>query len=132
MTFHPAEEATIRAFVASSKREWFLGQLSRPDRRAQALNSLNHFYLWDERYVQPLHSSTDVFAALKRAGAPDMCHIISGEPELDGQELGLAEAVVAAEMFSFASLLCCVPGQIACYFDEVAPPRRRLLLVRRK
>ena len=36
----------------------------------------------------------------------------------------------ANQAHSFASVLCCVPGTLAFFFDEVAAPRNRMLLRR--
>jgi hypothetical protein len=90
MELHLYEEATIRAFVAPVKRARFLQLLANPERRPKVLNELNHFTDWDERYVQSLPSSTDVEAVLRAAGAPEVCHVISDDPRLDGQDLPYA------------------------------------------
>lgn len=129
MAIHPAAEATIRAFVVSDRRDR-LSLLASRERRRSALNLLNHFPHWDRRWVSPFTSLDDVVAAMRRAGAPDRCHIISDDPSLDGQEFELAHAVTSAEAASFASLICCDLGKVALFFDEIAAPRRRLLLKR--
>ncbi|MFI5378259.1 MAG: hypothetical protein ACHRHE_03040 [Tepidisphaerales bacterium] len=130
MALHPAEEATILAFVVPAKRERLLGLLGSRKRRKQALDSLNHFTGWDPRYMQSLPSSSDMVRALRQAGAPDACHVISDARELDGRDLPLADAVAAAETHDFATVLCCLPGKVACFFDEVYAPRNRVLLRR--
>ena len=50
--------------------------------------------------------------------------------ELDGRDMPLEEAGSACESFSFASVLCCVPSELAFFFGDVAAPRNRLLLRR--
>lgn len=130
MALHPAEEATLRTFVVPAKRERLLGLLGSRKRRKQALDSLNHFAGWEPRCIQSLSSSADMVRVLRQAGSPDECHLISDDPELDGRDLPLADAVAAAETCDFATVLCCLPGEIACFFDEVAAPRIRLLLRR--
>lgn len=127
---HPAEEATIRAFVVAAKRERLLALLANTKRRAEACETLNHFADWDARYTVPVDASADVLALLRKFGAPPVCHVVSDSPELDGRDMPLSEAVRACEDWSFASVLCCVPGGLAFYFDEVAAPRERLLLRR--
>ncbi|HSS49759.1 MAG TPA: hypothetical protein VLX28_12520 [Thermoanaerobaculia bacterium] len=131
MPLHPAEEATIRAFVAPAKRDRLLALFGSSKRRKQACSTLNHFKDWDPRWVQALGSSDSVLAALREAGAPAECRVISDDPDLDGRDLPLTEAVEAAESYSFASVLCCLPGELGCFFDEIAAPRRRILLRRR-
>lgn len=130
MGLHPTEEATIRAFVIPEKRDRLIMLFGSAKRRKQARAALNHFVGWDARYVQPISSSSNVLTALLEAGAPAECHIISDDPVLDGRALPLADAVAAAEDYPFASILCCLPGQLACFFDEMDAPRTRILLRR--
>lgn len=130
MAHHPAEEATLRAFAVSSKRDRLLTLFGSSKRRKQGRDALNHFADWDARFAQPVDSSTDVLALLRKAGAPSECHVMSDSPELDGRDMPLAEAVRACEGYSFASVLCCVPNELAFFFDEVAAPRSRMVLRR--
>ena len=127
---HLIEESTIRAFVVAGQRERLLTLLASTRRRREATNLLNHFRGWDSRYAQMIATSADVAALLVAAGAEKECRLVSDDPKLDGQSLPVVEAVEAAEMNSFASVLCCVPGKLAFFFDEVAAPRNRLLLKR--
>ena len=131
MALHPAEEATLRTFVVAAKRDRLLTLFGSPKRRKRACDVLNHFDGWDERFAQPVESSADVLALLRKAGAPSECHVISDSAELDGRDLPLDEAISACEGCSFASVLCCVPGEVAFFFDEVYAPRNRVLLRRR-
>lgn len=130
MALHPSEESTLRAFVVAARRERLIALLGNSKRRKEALDKLNHFGDWDVRFVQPVESSADVFEVLRKAGAPPQCHVISDSPDLDGRDMPLEEAVSLCEAFSFASVVCCVPGELAFYFDEVMGPRNRLLLRR--
>jgi hypothetical protein len=131
MTLHPTEEATLRTFVVVAKRERLLTLFGSSKRRKQARDALNHFAAWDERYAESVESSADVLAVLLNAGAPSECHVMSDSSELDGRDMPLDEAVSACEAYSFASVLCCVPGKLAFFFDEVAASRNRVLLRRR-
>ena len=103
MALHPAEEATLRAFVAAAKRERLLAMFGSAKRREEACDALNHFAGWDGRFAQHVKPSTDVLALLRNAGAPAECHVISDSPELDGRDMPLEEAVAACEAFPFAS-----------------------------
>ena len=130
MALHPHEDATIRAFVAPHRKDRLLQQLGSPTGRKGALNKLNHFAGWDIRYARSIPSSTNILPLLKAAGAPAACHLISDDPELDGRDLPLADAIARAEDFDFASILCCDPGRLAFFFDEARVDRLRLLLSR--
>jgi hypothetical protein len=130
VSLHPAEEATIRAFVVPAKRDRWLSLLASKTRRAKALDLLNHFRDWDPRFVHSFDNQSKLLRALLAAGAPADCHVISNDHSLDGRQMPLTDAIEAAENYSFASVLCCVPGELACFFDEIAAPRRRLILRR--
>jgi hypothetical protein len=130
MALHPIEEATLRAFVLRPARERLLVLFRIRKRRTQALDALNHFSQWDSRYAEAFASVSDLESLLQRAGPMDSCHVMSGNDELDGRKMPLADAIDACESHSFASLICCIPGELAIFFDEVAVPRRRLLLRR--
>src|SRR5437762_3480388 len=67
MYFHPAEDATIRAFVRSARRERLVGLLANPKRRRKAVDALNHFHDWDPRWEHPVASTTDVVRLLRDA-----------------------------------------------------------------
>ena len=131
MALHSAEEATLRTFVVAAKRHRLLTLFGSPKRRKEARDALNHFGDWDARFAQVVDSSTDVLALLRQVGAPPECHVISDSPDLDGRDMPLGEAVSACEAHSFASVLCCVPGELGFFFDEVYTPRNRVLLLRR-
>jgi hypothetical protein len=53
---HPAEEAMLRAFVASSQRDRLLALFRSPGRRKEALDALNHVVDWDARFARPVDS----------------------------------------------------------------------------
>ena len=130
MALHPVEEATVRAFVVPAKRDRLMALLGARKRRRDGLDALNHFADWDARWVRHLDPVADILACLRKAGAPSECHLISNATELDGRDVPLDEALDACESSSFASVLCCVPGQLAFFFDEAATPRRRVILSR--
>jgi hypothetical protein len=48
--------------------------------------------------------------------------------DIDGRELPLAEAVDRAELGGFGTIVSCIPGRLAYYYDESGA--RRLLLSR--
>ena len=128
---HAYEQATLGTFVEPVKRERMLALLGSRKRRRKALGELNHFSSWDRRFAHGLPgsmTSTELIRLLKRAGTRGDCYILSDNPELDGQELSLAEAIGAAETAQFASLVCCIPRKLACYFYEMEKPRVRILL----
>ena len=118
----------IRAFVAPPRRARWLESLASPKRRQRFLDHLNHCRDIDERYATPLPSNADIVAILNANGAPTTCYLLSATETLDGRELPLAEAVAQAEFGGWGTLLSCIPGQLAYYYDECG--QRRMLLKR--
>ena len=131
MPLHAAEQATIQAFVVAAKRDRFVALLGSRKRRRAFLDDLNHFSDWDERYAHPVPAHSDITAVLREAGAPAECRVIADNTALDGRDMPLGDAVAASEEHSFASIICCIPGELAFYYGEVSTPRNRVLLQRR-
>src|SRR3954447_11827252 len=125
---HPHEEATIRAFISPSRRTRWLESLTSAKRRAPFLDRLNHCRDIDERYATPVPSDADVVAVLTARGAPATCYVLSATTALDGRELPLAEAVSESAMGGWGTIISCLPGRLAYYYDECG--ERRLLLER--
>lgn len=122
------EEAIIRAFITPARRTRWLESLASAKRRARMLDHLNHCRDLDERYATLLPSNTDVVALLRSRGAAPMCYVLSDTKEIDGQMLPLAEAVSAAELGGWGTIISCIKGQLGYYYDELG--ERRMLLER--
>jgi hypothetical protein len=125
---HPHEEALIRAFITPERRSRWLEGLASAKRRSKQLDRLNHCRDLDERYATELPSNADVVALLRARGALPTCYVLSDTRELDGRELPLADALWEAEAAGWGTLLGCVPGRLAYYYDEQG--FRRMLLER--
>jgi hypothetical protein len=115
---HQHEEATIQAFMAPPRRARWLAGLATPKTRAKFLDRLNHCRDFDERYCTPLASNANVVSVLTARGAPATCHAVSDSRDIDGREMPLAEAVTAAELAGWGTILCCVPGRLAYFYGE--------------
>jgi len=122
------EETFVRAFIASARRARWLESLASSKRRQRLLDRLNHCQDLDERYTTLLPSNTDVIALLRSRGAPTMCYVLSCTAEIDGQLLALDEAVSAAELGGWGTVISCIPGRLAYYYDECGA--RRMLMER--
>jgi len=125
---HPHEEATIRAFLIPPRRTRWLESLASAKRRGPCLDKLNHCRDLDERYTTPLPSNTDVVALLRSHGAPATCYVLSSTKEIDGLEMPLDEAILATHTGGWGTIVSCIPGRLAYYYDECGD--RRMLLKR--
>lgn len=122
------EHATIQAFFLPSKRERYLTLFGKPKRRAQSRDGLNHLRHLDRRFTTPIASSSDVASVLRSHGAPATCRMISADPDLDGKDMPLGEAIDEVESRLQGTIICCIPGQLAYYYGESGEER---LLLRR-
>jgi hypothetical protein len=123
-----AEEAIIRAFIIPARRTRWLESLASAKRRPSMLDRLNHCRDLDERYSTLLPSNANVVALLRSRGAPAVCYVLSCTANIDGQTLPLDEAVAAAELGGWGTIVSCIPGHLAYYYDECG--ERRMLLER--
>jgi len=126
MSFVPnqCEVETIRAFVAATKRERYVGFISNEKRRKEFVRQLAHFDDLDPRWIVRIAPSsqnpTRIHALLKAHGAPENCHVVSELTELDGKEIRLNDAlnrIVGCEM---GTILCCLSGRLAYFENEDA------------
>src|SRR5882724_5043538 len=115
---HTHEEKAIRAFIVSPRRSRYLLCLASAKRRGPFLDCLNHCRDLDERFATLVKSNTDIAAELRRRGAPDACYVISATEEIDGKSLSLEEAIKAAEIGGWGTIISCLPGRLAYYYDE--------------
>jgi hypothetical protein len=127
MTPTEHEEAVVRAFIAPARRPRWLEFLA-SDRRSAFLDRLNHCRDFDPRYAAPLAAGVSVASLLKARGAPATCYVLSAKWELDGREMPLVEALNAAEVGGWGTLISCIPGRLAYFYDECG--ERRLVLER--
>lgn len=115
------ETKTIRAFFLKEKQDRYLLLLSNPKRRIEALNRLNMDYRntdFDPRYAQWLPSNVDIAALLRKEGCPMEVYVISGAAEIDGKTLALEEALEMVTHHGFGSIISCIPGKLAYYYNE--------------
>jgi hypothetical protein len=128
------EEKVIAAFIVKEKqnRYRFLLNSSNPKRRIECVNGLNHCRDLNLKYVTWLPSNAAVLDLLKREGSPAQVYLISGSRTLDGHIMPLEMAVAAVDVMpenGWGTIISCIPGQLAYYYDEGG--ERRALLKRK-
>ena len=124
----PHEEATICSFFNPQRRSRWLESLASPKRRCTILDKLNHCRDLDHRFATQLSSKTDVVSVLKSHGAPESCYVLSSTLGLDGRQLELSEAISQTELAGWGTIISCIPGQLAYYYDKCG--ELRVLLIR--
>ncbi|MFO0798318.1 MAG: hypothetical protein U0804_12645 [Gemmataceae bacterium] len=129
MNQHTAhDEAVVRAFITPARRGRWLEALADPTRRPAFLDRLNHCPDLDPRFAVAVPRGADVADLLRSRGAPLTCYVLSATEALDCRELPLGEAVAAVEAGGWGTIVSCLPGRLAYFYDECG--ERRLLLER--
>lgn len=123
-------ENDLALFVLSQHRARFRDSLAGAKRRKKfLLQDLGHFKYLDPRFAHSVpkrqQSASLLRELLKGKGAPDLCYVVSTDPELDGREVPLGEALerIVGITEGFAS---CIPGRLA-YFEGEDRGMRYLL-----
>lgn len=129
------EIVLVQSFFVKRVQERVLHELFTPKKRDMALQRLDHRYLsmLKNDYlieIKPPNSwPEDTYNLLKQHGAPDTCYCLSENELISGKTLPLREALEHAIGFGFASIISCIPGELA-YFEaeqSFGPPPRYLL-----
>jgi hypothetical protein len=123
-------ERGLARFLIGEWRARFRESLAPAKRRDTLRSQLPHLTHLDPRFATPVpdQSATELGARLREQGAGDTCYLLSEDPELDGRELPLDEALIAIVDggSSHATFVSCVPAQLA-YFHDPEPGNRFLL-----
>ena len=116
------EEELINAFFQPMKRERYLEMMAKPKRRQKVLRELAHFKSLDSRRCFSLpkgvHTPDEIATFLNKKGAPQSCWILSENPDLDGREMPLLQALKDVVGHQMGTFLSCVPGRLAYFEDE--------------
>jgi hypothetical protein len=124
------DEALIRTFVDPARGERLARFLASPADRARLREELGHLRDLHPSYRQPLppalHTPEELERLLRTLGAPDRCRLLSEDPELDGLELELRDALAWVLDSGMATFVSCIPGRLA-YFEGKRPDDRYVL-----
>jgi hypothetical protein len=124
------EEATINAFVMGEKQKLFLSFIASRGSRRKFTAELANFRWFDRSFTtsvlwqgnpslslfgQQLSGINNLSSQLQSKGAKDTCWVISGNPQIDGKEMGLNAALGCALDSDSGTILSCIPGKLAYY-----------------
>ena len=74
----------------------------------------------DARYAHLLPAGQQNLPAieklLKQKGAPEVCYIISSDPDIDGKEMPLHEALMIVVDSNIGTVVSCIAGKLG-YFE---------------
>jgi hypothetical protein len=126
------EEQFARSFVAPAQRERYLILLESKRGRRKLCDGLNHAPHLDGRFAKLIpadqQSTQSIERLLKAKGAPDICHVMSSNPDLDSREMFLSEALLETVGMDAGTMISCVPGKLA--YVELEGFDRRYILER--
>jgi hypothetical protein len=123
-------EPGLARFLVGEWRARFRESLATGKRRDTLRSQLPHLTHLDPRFATPAHDQSALALSnqLREKGAGDRCYLLSEDPELDGRELLLDDALVAIVdgVSQHATFVSCVPARLAYY--HAADPGDRYLL----
>lgn len=116
------EEQTIKASMLKERRDRYLSFLGNNKRRKEVLYRLNHCKDFDECFMQWLPSNADIVNILLKAGSPSEVYVIS-DSNIDRKIMPLSDAIHETSMTGSGTIVSCIPGKLAYYYDEVGERR---------
>jgi hypothetical protein len=125
-------ERGLARFLVGEWRARFRESLAPAKRRDALRSQLPHLTHLDPRFATPVPAEEQralgLGARLREKGAGDRCYLLSEDPDLDGRELALDEALVTIVDGGshHATFVSCVAGSLA-YFHDGEPENRYLL-----
>lgn len=122
-------EGFVRAFIHKERRDRWRTLLRSAKGRRKLVHTFDHGLDFDPRWaerVEPMPAATDLARRLRKAGAGEEVYLLSSDWELDGQTLGLEEALGRVIGSGFGTYVVCVPDRLA-YFESEEVGERYLL-----
>ena len=109
-------EQSLTAFVKRNKRDRYSEILSNPRLRQKFTEALVHFDDFDPKFRLPF-SSDKLFAdniafELQKRHSPQIIHVISEDPSIDGKDMLLVEALRQVVGRGMGTVLSCLPGRL--------------------
>ena len=124
------ESEFIKRFISPEKRGRYLSLVETRKGRKKFVGALDHFDVLDTRYARLLPPSIQTLvhieALLRQKGAPECCHVISSNEDIDDREMLLSEALQQIIGRGSGSVVSCVPGKLA-YFEGEEQNQRYIL-----
>ncbi len=124
------EEMFAHHFIKPAKRERYLALLQSEKGRSKLAHGLNHCGDLDMRYATLIpkeqQSPGFVLNLLKQKGAPELCHVMSSNYEIDEQDIPLLEALEKTMGWGSGTFISCIPGKLA-YFEYEDQGERYIL-----
>ena len=116
------ERGIFLSFIIPIRKNRYLEMLGKPKRRKDIIASLAHFKHLDMRHVVQIpprqQHTAEIFQLLRLKGAPETCHALSEDSELDGKEIPLSEALKEVVGRGMGTFLSCLAGRLAYFEDE--------------
>jgi len=125
------EEQFARAFIVPEKRERYLSLLQSRRGRRKLVDGFHHCRDLDNRFARLIssdqQSAQSIEEVLKKQGAPEICYVMAEDPNIDGKEMNLTDALSEIVGMDAGALVSCIPGKLA-YFEMEGLGERYLLV----
>lgn len=102
------------------KQERYLSMFQSPKGRARLLAKFPHCRDLNMEYARLVSTAQQnanaIAKLLANKGAPDLCHVISADPDIDNRELPLHDALAETVGKNMGTFISCIPGKLG-YFE---------------
>lgn len=132
------EEKFIKSFITKEKQGRYRFLLSSKElkRRIECLDRLNHCGDFNEKRIMWLprdpRSNTrnaEIADILRQNGSPEIVYVLSCSCPADGKMMPLIQAMNETTASGWGTIISCIPGKLAYYYDEEG--ERRAILQRK-
>lgn len=114
------EEQFARAFIMLRRQERYLYMLQSPKGRARLLAQFPHCRDLNMKYAALVparqQNANAIAKLLASKGAPDLCRVISADPDIDNREMRLDNALEKTVGMNMGTFISCIPGKLG-YFE---------------
>ena len=115
------EKMFVDSFVIKTKQDRFRENMISPKHRQKFVSSLDHSSDLRIDLATQISSNKQtpaaIFLVLRSKGAPDKCHVISSNSDIDGREMDLMSVLEDIVGYGDGTFLSCVPGKLG-YFES--------------
>jgi|APLak6261703504_1056268.scaffolds.fasta_scaffold00407_8 hypothetical protein len=116
------ENSLVTTFICNKQKQRISSLLKSKKGRQKIRSLLSHSIEFEPKFICKLpddkQTAEDVFNLLLSKNAPDVCYLISESTSLDGKVMPLEEAINKIVGSGIATIVSCIPGELAYYEGE--------------
>ncbi|MFA5982399.1 MAG: hypothetical protein WC782_00105 [Methylococcaceae bacterium] len=116
------ENLFVNAFISNKQKQRISYLLKSKKGRQKIKALLPHSLEFDSKSIHKIpdnkQTAENIYALLVSKNAPDICYLISEHTSFDGKIMQLEEALNKIVGSGVATIISCIPGELAYYEGE--------------